>query len=100
MKPGSSRLHAFPFGRSSPRNNLLLEPLKSRHHVFVNAICLFMEVGDLQFGFDIYVVLNVGANLVLLSLTVLTDQNKARQEDGFQRNNHRQQSKGKRIKSY
>ena len=32
---------------------------ESRHHVFINAIRFFMQVRDLEFSFDVYLIFNV-----------------------------------------
>ncbi len=56
-----------------------------------------MQVRDLEFGFDIYLVLNISTYLVFFRLPVLADQDEARQENSFQRNDHRQQSEGEWI---
>ena len=71
--------------------------LESRHHVLVNSVGLLMQMGDLEFGFDIHLVLNISSHLVFFRLPVLADQDKARQENSLQRNNHGQQTKRKRI---
>ena len=54
----------------------------------MNVIDLFVKVGDLELGFDIDVVLYIGADLVLSRLPVLRDQDKAREENRFERDDH------------
>lgn len=42
-----------------------------------------MQVGDLEFGFNIHLVFNVGPDFVFFRLPVLADQDKTRQENGL-----------------
>src|SRR5882762_564593 len=83
----------------SLRLRLLIHFLESCHHVLVNTVGLLMKVSDLQLGLDIYLVFNIRAHLVFFRLAVLTDKYEASEEDCFQRDNHSEQAKGKRIES-
>src|SRR5882672_4563226 len=58
-----------------------------------------MKLADFQFGLHVDFEIDVGANPILLRLSVLADQNKDRQKNGFQRNDHGQQAKRIRIES-
>src|SRR5260221_8792525 len=50
-------------------------------------------MSDLKLGLDVDLIFNIRANVVFFRLPVLAYENKARQENGLKRDDHRQQPK-------
>ena len=67
-------------------------PDEMLEHLGVDAVGLLVQVRDFELGLDVDLVFDVGAHAVLLGLAVLADQHEARQEDRFERHDHRQQA--------
>ena len=62
-------------------------------------IDLLMQVRNLEFGLQVDLIVDVGADMVLGRLAVLAEQHDHRQEDRLKRDAHRQQAERKRIES-
>src|SRR5919198_5421242 len=77
----------------------LFEVAEAAQHLLVEVVGLLVQLGDLELGLDVHVVLDVGAHLVLLRLTVLADEDEAGEEDGFERDDHREQAEGEGVEA-
>ena len=74
-----------------------MELVEPGEHVGGEPVHLFVEVGDLQFGLQIHVVLDVGTDPVLGRLTILAEQDEDREKDGLERNGEREEAVGEGI---
>src|SRR5436305_10123201 len=87
------------FGGGGSLLEHLFEVREAAHHLLVDVVGLLVEFGDFQLGLDVHVVLDVGAHLVLLDLTVLADEDEAGEEDGFERDDHGEQAEGEGVEA-
>src|SRR2546423_9682229 len=77
----------------------IFEVREAAQHLLVDVVGLLVEFGDFELGLDVDLVLDVGANLVLLDLAVLADEHEAGEEYGFERDDHCEQAEGEWIEA-